>query len=119
NYGNVQEGEADWVLAIQVQEPAPRSEVRGDVTVRFRAKGMQWATAWCWQQPEDPSLRPPAAWGQDVELTPGGMSLGADGSGSFVFSADRFPNGPVTVRIHTRNDQGRKDLYELQLFNLG
>lgn len=119
NYGNVKEGEADWVLAIQVQEPAPRSEVRGDVTVHFRAKGMQWATAWCWQQPEDPSQRPPAAWGQDVELTPGGMSLGADGAGSFVFPADRFPNGPVTVRIHARNDQGKKDLYELQLVNLG
>lgn len=119
NYGNVQEGAADWVLAIQVQEPAPRSEVRGDVTVRFRAKGMQWATAWCWQQPEDPALTPPMAWGTDVELTPGGITLAADGSGTFVFPADQFPNGPVSVRIHTRHDDGKKDLYELQLFNLG
>jgi hypothetical protein len=119
NYGKVQEGAENWTEVIQVLEPAPRSEVQGDVKVSFKAPGMNWATAWCWQQPDNPRSVPPAAWGKDVELTPNGMKLGADGSGSFVFPANKFPNGPVNVRIHARNDEGKKDIYELQLFNSG
>jgi hypothetical protein len=119
NYGKVQEGAENWIEVIQVLEPSPRSEVQGDVKVTFKAPGMNWATAWCWQQPASPQSVPPAAWGKDVELTPNGIKLEADGSGSFVFPADKFPNGPVNVRIHARNDEGKKDIYELQLFNNG
>lgn len=119
NYGRVQEGVENWIESIRVTEPAPRAEVRGDVIVRFQAPGMNWATAWCWQQPAAASQRPPVAWGKDVELTPGGLKLEGDAGASFVFPADRFPNGPVNVRIHARNDAGKKDIYELQLFNLG
>lgn len=109
-------GGAEWVQAITVSEPSPRSEVKGEVTVKFNAKGMIAAKALCWQQP---TTEKPDAWGHDENLTPAGIALDPSGNGSFVFPADRFPNGPVNVRIFAESKEGKKDIYELQLFNLG
>lgn len=114
DYGRVAEDIAQWTQAIRVVQPQPRSKVRGDVTVKFQAPGMTHATALCWRQTE--SL---AGWGEDANLTPGGIPLEEDGSGAFVFPADDFPHGPVNVRIYAHNGQDRKDIFELQLFNLG
>ena len=114
NYGQVHEGVEQWVQAIRVSEPKLRSEVRGDVTVRFQAPGMTKATALCWRQTE-----PPKRWGEDVNLTPDGIALDAEGNGSFLFPAEEFPHGPVNVRIYAHNGNDRKDIFELQLFNLG
>jgi hypothetical protein len=114
NYGQVQDGVEQWVQAIRVSEPELRSEIRGNVTVKFQATGMTEATALCWQQ-TDPLDR----WGQDVNLTPNGVDLDAEGNGSFVFPAEQFPHGPVNVRIYAHNGEDRKDIFELQLFNLG
>ena len=36
-----------------------------------------------------------------------------------VSPADRFPNGPVNLRIFAESREGKKDIYELKLFNLG
>lgn len=108
-------GGAEWVQAIAVSEPAPRSEVRGEVTVKFQARGMAAAKALCWRQPEDGK----AGWGSDHNLTPDGIPLDAEGRGSFVLPADLFPNGPLNVRIFAESREGKKDIYELQLFNLG
>ena len=36
-----------------------------------------------------------------------------------VSTADRFPNGPVNLRIFAESREGKKDIYELKLFNLG
>lgn len=105
-----------WVQTITVSEPVWRSELKGDVTVKFQAPGMTSAQALCWSQPDGGNASP---WGHDVDLTPGGLKLGAGGSGSFVFPADKFPNGPVNVRILASNESGQKDVFELQLFNLG
>ncbi len=114
NYGRVQEGVGQWTQSIRVLEPELRSEVRGDVTVRFRARGMTSATALCWRQG-----KPPDRWGSDVNLTPDGITLDSGGNGSFVFPAERFPHGPVNVRIYAHNGKDRKDIFELQLFNRG
>jgi len=114
NYGQVDKRVEQWTQAIRVLTPKPRSEVRGDVTVRFTASGMTQATAWCWQQTELPNL-----WGSDANLTPDEIHLPTDGNGSFVFPADQFPHGPVNVRIYAHNGKDRKDIFELQLFNLG
>ena len=108
-------GGAEWVQAITVSEPAPRSEVRGDVTVKFQAPGMAAAKALCWRQADDGK----PGWGSDENLTPDGIALDAEGHGSFVFPAGNFPNGPVNVRIFAESREGKKDIYELQLFNLG
>jgi len=115
NNGQDRGGE-EWVQAIRVSSPAPRSEVKGEVTVKFNAKGMAAAKALCWQQPTKEN---PGAWGHDENLTPRGITLDASGDGSFVFPADRFPNGPANVRIFAESREGKKDIYELQLFNLG
>ncbi len=115
NYGQIEQGVEQWVQAIRVTEPELRSDVQGDVTVKFAARGMTQATAMCWQQPFDTSQ----PWGQDASLTPDGITLDAQGRGEFVFFADRFPHGPVNVRIYAHNGQDRKDIFELQLFNTG
>lgn len=115
NNGHMTGGEG-WVQSISVSTPALRSEVRGDVTVRFTAPGMTEAQAFCWRQPTD---HEPSPWGHDVNLTRGSLKLGADGAGSFVFPADHFPNGPANIRILAVDGKGRRDSYELQLFNLG
>lgn len=115
NYGQTKGGD-NWVQAIEVTTPSPRAEVRGDVRVEFRAPGMSRAKAMCWQQPtkEDPSMG-----GHDSQITPHGIALDAAGNGSFVFPAEQFPNGPLNLRIFAQNDQGKHDIFELQLFNLG
>ena len=105
----------DWVQAIEVQKPPLRSRVRGDVTVHFTAPRMRFARAFCWHQP---TKAQPSPWGHDVELTSGELALAADGGGSFMFSADDFPHGPLTVRIFA-HAPGLRDIFELQLFNEG
>ena len=106
----------EWVQAIVIRRPELRSEVKGDVRVEFRAAGMTAGRVLCWRQP---TPERPAPWGHDAKLAPD-LKLDADGNGSFVFPADDFPNGPVTVRILVRNDQTKKqDVRELQLYNTG
>jgi hypothetical protein len=104
----------DFVQSIDVLAPAYCSNVKGDVTVVFKAPGMKQAKAFCWRQP---TREKPGEWGHDVLLAD--LTLGDDGTGSFVFPADRFPNGPATIRIQARNEKNKQDYCELQLFNLG
>ncbi|MGA2499526.1 MAG: glycoside hydrolase family 16 protein [Tepidisphaeraceae bacterium] len=105
----------DFVQSIAVSAPAYCSEVKGDVTVVFKAPGMANAKALCWQQPTPDK---PDKWGHDVEVAPD-IKLDADGNSGFVFHADQFPNGPITIRIHARDSGKKQDLCELQLFNKG
>jgi hypothetical protein len=105
---------SNFVDVIRVSEPGYRSDVHGDVLVKFKAPGMELAQAMCWQQPGATSEGP---WGHDAVVAPE-FKLDAQGNGGFTFHADEFPNGPVTIRIHTRNKQ-KQDMCELQLFNRG
>jgi len=115
NYGQ-KGGHDEWIQAITVSEPALRSDVKGDVRVKFKALGMIEATALCWRQPTKEN---PNEWGHDSNLTPGGVRLDAEGNGSFVFHADQFPQGPATIRILARNAAGKRDIFELQVYNRG
>lgn len=104
----------DFVQSIKVIAPAYTSFVKGNVTVVFEAKGMTHAIARCWGLPKgcDPK------WGADVVLAD--LTLGPNGLGEFILPADTFPNGPLTIRIQSRNAKGHEQDYcELQLFNLG
>lgn len=104
-----------WVKVIEILSPALRSEVKGDVKVEFKAPGMAVARALCWSQPTEENPNP---FGHDVVLAE--IELDTEGKGSFVFPADKFPNGPVHVRIGVNNaDKSERDSRELQLFNLG
>ncbi len=108
-------GDAEnWIQAIRVTHPEPRSDVSGMVTVTFHARGMDQATAYCWKQDASGESE---GWGRDENLTSNGISLDRRGNGSFRFNADEFPHGPMMVRIYARNSDGQKDIYELQLFN--
>jgi len=104
---------SDWTQVITIQAPPLRSEIRGDIPVQFTAPGMTQATALCWQQPTPDAPNP---LGHDEKIAD--ITLDANGKGSFVFPADKFPNGPVTVRILAENDTVR-DERELQLYNQG
>ena len=99
----------DFVQSIRVLAPRYCSNVKGDVTVVFEAPGMTRAITRCW--------RPGGEWGADAVLAD--ILLGSDGRGEFVFHADDFPNGPLTVRIQAIDGKGHQDYCELQLFNLG
>jgi len=102
----------DFVQSIKVLAPRHCSNVKGDVTVVFVAKGMSRAVAKCWRQPSSGD-----GWGEDAVLFDG--TLAADGHGEFVLRAEAFPNGPITVRIQAMDKAGRQDYCELQLYNLG
>ncbi|MFA4944572.1 MAG: family 16 glycosylhydrolase [Lentisphaeria bacterium] len=104
-----------WFQAIAVSSPAYCSDIKGDVTVTFKAPGMTQAKALCWQQP---TAANPSPWGHDVDLAPD-LQLDAAGNGSFVFPADQFPSGPLNLRIHAKDGGNRQDYCELQLFNQG
>ena len=70
--------------------------------------------AYCWQQP---TTGQPNKWGHDVNLTPGGIETKEAEKVSFVFPARDFPYGPTNIRIYASNNEGKKDVFELQLYN--
>jgi hypothetical protein len=105
----------DFVASISVSTPAYCSDVKGDVTVKFKAPGMTSARALCWQQP---TAEKADAWGHDVEVA-SNLKFDAEGNASFVFPAEQFPNGPLIIRIQVKDDGKRQDICELQLFNQG
>jgi hypothetical protein len=115
NYGQSRGLGKSWVQSIRVVGPAYRSNVSGNVTIAFTARGMNAAEARCWHQPDRDH---PSEWGYDaVVMEP--RKIDGNAATSFVFPADEFPHGPTTVRISARNDGGERDVCELQLFNTG
>ena len=114
NHGQNNQIHAEWIQCIQIIEPACRSDVQGEVTIKVRAVGMTHVRAFCWSQPTE---KKPSPWGHRVNLTPEGIQLDKEYAGSFIFPADEFPAGPVTVRIFASNEKGERDLFELQLYN--
>ena len=116
NHGQNDHVNTEWIQRIQLIEPACRSDVKGKVNVTIKAPGMIQAKAFCWSAP---TRKNPSSWGHRVDLTPKGISFKADGTGTFVFPADKFPAGPVNIRIFASNEKGERDLFELQLYNKG
>jgi len=118
-YGDFYKGDKleakDWVQSIRVSEPAYRSTVKGEVTVKFTAPGMSSVRVLCWQQPTSTDASPS---GHDAVVADS-VELNKQGGGTFTFKADEFPHGPITVRILSKADDGKRDLCELQLFNDG
>lgn len=116
NQGQNDRKNTEWVQKIHVVEPAYRSDVRGNVTVKIKVDDMTHVKAYCWKQPDGKN---PSEWGHRIDLTPKGVKLKKDGTGSFVFRANEFPAGPVNIRIFASNEKGEKDMCELQLYNQG
>jgi hypothetical protein len=116
NHGQTTNKNNNWVQSIQIIEPTCRSDVKGMITVKFKATGMDEAKAFCWSQPSNDN---PSEWGHDVNLTSKILKIKKNGEASFSFNADNFPSGPMNVRIYSQNKKGEKDVFELQLYNLG
>ncbi len=93
---------------VSVTSPAYGSDVRGDVTVSIRGPGLASAVARCWQAG--------AGFGSDSVVAE--VRLDAEGRGSFPFPADKYPHGPITVRIAGQGGEVRDNCY-LQLYNKG
>ncbi|MCH5372412.1 MAG: RICIN domain-containing protein [Planctomycetes bacterium] len=91
---------------IAVTSPKYCSDVAGDTTVTLMAPGFQRVTAKCWKQGE--------GFGSDSDVAV--VDLDAKGSGSFVFPADAYPHGPVTIRISADGGETKDNCY-LQLYN--
>jgi hypothetical protein len=109
-------GQNEWVKAIVIKTPELRSEVTGDVKFEIEAPGMTHVNVLCWQQPTAEDNNP---MGHDTHVCPE-IALGTDGKASFVFPADKYPNGPIVVRILSEDRKSRKkDMREVQLFNKG
>lgn len=93
---------------VSVVSPEYCSEVKGDTTITITAPGFSSVIAKCWKQG--------AGFGADSVVAT--VTLDAQGNGSFVFPADAYPHGPITLRISGVNGAEKDNCY-LQLYNLG
>lgn len=93
---------------ISVISPGYGDEVSGKTEVRLSAPGFSNVSVKCWQQGE----------GGGSDSIVATVSLDAEGAGSFVFPADSYPRGPVTLRISGEIGDVKDNCY-LQLYNKG
>lgn len=93
---------------IAVISPEYCSDIKGDTAIALLAPGFATVSVKCWKQGP----------GFGSDSTVASVTLDANGSGSFVFPADAYPHGPLTVRISGEN-AGVKDHCYLQLYNTG
>ena len=93
---------------IAVSSPEYCSDVTGDTTVTLVAPGFNRVIVKCWKQGD--------GWGSDSTVA--AVDLDAKGNGSFIFPADAYPHGPVTVKISGENGDAKDNCY-LQLYNKG
>ncbi len=99
-------GEQPPASHIIVTTPKYCSEISGNTTIRITAPEFKSITARCWKQ----------GLGFGADSTVAAITLDAQGSGSFVFPADSYPHGPITIRIRGDYDGGTDNCY-LQLYN--
>jgi hypothetical protein len=103
-------GAEDTLTAREVSVTSPEycSEVKGDTTIAVSARGFKTLTVKCWKQGP----------GFGTDSTVATVALDAQGKGSFVFPAEQYPHGPVTVRIGGVEGTTKDNCY-LQLYNKG
>ena len=95
---------------VSVTAPAYASDVKGDTPINIAAPGFKTVTVKCWKQG--------AGVGADSTITTLTLDPAGDGLSSFVFPADAYPHGPLTVRISGENGKTKDNCY-LQLYNKG
>ena len=92
---------------IKVISPTYRSEIKGKTTIKFSAPGFTGIIVKSWKQG--------GTYGSD-KIVVSNVSVDAKGNGSFIFPADSYPNGPITIRIIGKRDT-TEDVCYLQLYN--
>lgn len=93
---------------VLVESPAYGSSIKGDTVLKIKAPG--------WTEVDVRSWLPKGRFGEDTSV--GKVKLDADGSGSIVFPADRFPHGPMTISIKAEAGKQRNNHY-LMVYNEG
>ncbi len=93
---------------ISVVSPEYCSEVKGDTTIILSVFGFKSVTAKCWKQGD----------GFGSDSTVANVNLDSKGGGSFIFHADQYPHGPITLRISGVEGDAKDNCY-LQLYNKG
>jgi hypothetical protein len=93
---------------VDVLEPGYCSEVRGKTRISVVAPGFKRLTARCWKGG--------GTFGTDSVVA--AIPLDTKGNGSFVFPADDYPHGPITVRLAGELGSVHDRCY-LQLYNKG
>ncbi len=93
---------------VSVVSPAYCTNIKGDTLITLAAPGFKTLMVKCWKQG--------GALGADS--TAAMVTLDAKGRGSFVFPADSYPHGPITLRITGENGTVKDNCY-LQLYNRG
>ncbi len=93
---------------VAVASPPYGADVKGDVRVEVVAPGFKEVMARCWKGG--------GRFGEDSVVAM--VALDPAGKGSFPFPADRYPRGPLAVRISGRVGS-LKDTCYLQLYNQG
>ncbi len=91
---------------ISVSSPAYCYDIKGDTPISIAAPGFKTVTVKCWQQGP----------GFGSDSTVGEVTLDDQGKGSIVFPADKYPHGPLNVRIQGDNGTLKDNCY-LQLYN--
>ena len=101
---------ADEILGCQVSVISPDygSDIEGDTPIAIAAPGFKSVTVKCWKQG--------GVFGSDSIVAT--IALDAKGNGSFVFGADDYPHGPITITISGQNGDVKDNCY-LQLYNKG
>ena len=93
---------------VSVTSPAYCADIQGDTPIAVAAPGFKTVTVKCWMQGPD----------LGTDSTVGEVTLDEQGKGSIVFPADKYPHGPITVRISGQRGSVKDNCY-LQLYNKG
>ena len=104
------EGSVEETLGSQIAVLSPDycSDVQGDTPVTLAAPGFKSLSVKCWKQG--------GQFGADSTVAT--VALDAKGNGRFVFPAQAYPHGPITVTISGQNGTLKDNCY-LQLYNKG
>ncbi len=93
---------------VSVVAPAYGADVKGNTRIFLTAPGYQRVTVHCWKQG--------GVFGSNSTVAT--VVPDAKGNGSFVFPANNYPHGPITVTL-TGENGGFTDHCYLQLYNKG
>ena len=102
---------------IHVLTPAYTSEISGDTTIKFYIPELagQKVSLSCWKQNDTPM-------GEDFVVD---IPVDSEGYGTYLFEADKFPHGPLQIRLYGEEYDEFEEEYivrattQLQVYNIG
>lgn len=93
---------------VVIKTPAYGSEIHGDTTLEVRAPGLRHVIVKSWL--------PGDSFGKDSTI--GQIDLDEAGRGTILFPADKYPHGPITIRVSGGEGKTISNYY-LMVYNKG